>query len=260
MVKISVIPVFNDNYIWLIHDEVSHCAWAVDPGKSAPVIEYCKKNSLSLAGIFITHHHYDHTGGISELTAYANIPVYGPKKENILGVTHKLSAGDIVSLPVGTFNVLDVPGHTLGHIAYYNNTLQSKPILFIGDTLFSAGCGRLFEGSAEMMFQSLTQITQTLPDDTLIFCTHEYTEANLTFAIAVEPKNQALASYYKKVMHLRQAGKPSLPTTLRQEKAINPFLRTEEPEVIFSASSWKGKPLQSASETFAALRQWKDDF
>ena len=260
MVKISGIPAFDSNYIWLIFDDASRQAWVIDPGMSAPVLTYCQTNNLSLSGILITHHHPDHTGGITELLSHANIPVYGPKNEFIASVTDRLGGHDSLTLPIGTFHVLDVPGHTLGHIAYYSDTLLEHPVLFIGDTLFSAGCGRLFEGTASMMHHSISKVIGPLPDDTKIFCAHEYTEDNLAFAMTVEPTNPELQQYHKEVIRLRRAGKPTLPTTLSLEKTVNPFMRTTQTEVIKSTSAWAKQPLQTDLDVFTKLRQWKDNF
>jgi len=260
MIKILAIPAFNDNYIWLFYDQNSQAAWVVDPGIASPVIEHCTAHNLLLSGILITHHHADHTGGIKELLQYARAPVYGPANQAISEITERVRDNDQVTLPVGTFSVLEVPGHTLDHIAYYSDSLLEEPVLFIGDTLFSAGCGRLFEGTPKTMFDSLNHLIASLPKETLVYCTHEYTQANIKFALTVEPDNTALHTYSKQVNAMRHKGQPSLPTTLYQEQQINPFLRTTKTPVIKQASEWAKQSLETPLEVFATLRRWKDDF
>jgi hydroxyacylglutathione hydrolase len=255
--SMSVFPIkaFNDNYIWCLRNQ-SHCS-VVDPGDAAPVLAYCKDNQLTLSAILITHHHWDHTGGIDALlTAFPDIPVYGPQNKDIKQITVRLSQGDDLELAMlgVKFSVLEVPGHTLDHIAYYGDTG-----LFCGDTLFSAGCGRLFEGTPQQMFQSLAKLT-ALPNDTEVYCTHEYTMANIAFAEAVEPNNQALIDYKHWANKQRVKNTPTLPTNIQRELAVNPFLRCHSSELVTNVSQNMGAILTSEQATFASLRNWKDNF
>ena len=255
--SISVFPIkaFNDNYIWCLRNQ-THCT-VVDPGDAAPVLAYCKDNQLTLSAILITHHHWDHTGGIDALlAAFPDIPVYGPQNKEIKQITVHLSQDDDIELPqLGVkFSILEVPGHTLDHIAYYAETG-----LFCGDTLFSAGCGRLFEGSPQQMFQSLAKLT-ALPADTAVYCTHEYTMANIAFAEAAEPNNQALIDYKQWASEQRKNNNPTLPSIIQRELAVNPFLRCHSKELITNVSQNMGVTLASEQATFASLRSWKDNF
>jgi hydroxyacylglutathione hydrolase len=255
--SVSVFPIkaFNDNYIWCIHNK-THCS-VVDPGDAAPVLAYCQDNQLILSAIIITHHHWDHTGGIDALLAvFPNIQVYGPQNKNIKQITVRLSQGDnfeLTQLSV-KLSVLEVPGHTLDHIAYYGDIG-----LFCGDTLFSAGCGRLFEGTPQQMFTSLGKLT-ALPADTAVFCTHEYTMANIAFAEAVEPNNQALIDYKRWVNQQRAKSAPTLPSNIQRELDVNPFLRCHSKELVANVSKNMGARLASEQTTFASLRSWKDNF
>lgn len=253
LIQITPISAFQDNYIWIMHD--SKLAIVIDPGIADPVITFLEKQKINLAAILITHHHHDHVGGISKLNRQ-KVPVYGPEQEHILGLTQFVKEGDTVHLANNTFNfnVLAVPGHTLGHIVYYNNTL-----LFCGDTLFSAGCGRLFEGTAQQMYHSLQKIA-ALNDSIQIFCAHEYTLKNLQFAQHVEPSNPIIKKRIKAVELLRAKSQPTLPSTLALEKEINPFLRCHVPEVIERVEHYANKKLRDPVEVFAYLRQWKDHF
>jgi hydroxyacylglutathione hydrolase len=255
--SVSVFPIkaFNDNYIWCLHNQ-THCV-VVDPGDAAPVLAYCKDNQLILSAILITHHHWDHTGGIDALlTAFPDIPVYGPQNKGIKQITVRLSQDDGLELPqLGlTFSVLEIPGHTLDHIAYYGDTG-----LFCGDTLFSAGCGRLFEGTPQQMLMSLTKLTM-LPADTAVYCAHEYTVANIAFAEAVEPNNQALTDYKHWAKQQRQKNVPTLPSNIRRELAVNPFLRCHSAELVKNVSQNVSSALTSEQATFTSLRNWKDNF
>ncbi len=259
MLKIQAIPVFNDNYIWIFYSRESFCAWAIDPGMSEPVISFCTQNKLTLSGILVTHHHFDHTGGIEELIAHTPVPVYGPENKAMPYITQSFNDGESLSLSVGNFKIISVPGHTLDHISYFsNNLIASNPVLFIGDTLFSAGCGRIFEGTAEQMLNSLKKIS-ALPVNTLIYPAHEYTLSNIDFALTVEPDNNNLSSYQKKVQTLRNNDQPSLPTTLIEQLSINPFLRITSPTIIKNVSQWSGRPMKTNQDTFANLRLWKDN-
>lgn len=250
---ISPISIFQDNYIWCLTRPSQAAMAVVDPGDAAAVIDFATSNAKTLTTILITHHHWDHTDGIAILKQkYPEVRVIGPAYEaaRIEGLTELVKDDDSIVLPELELElqVMHVPGHTLGHIAFYQ-----APWLFCGDTLFSAGCGRLFEGSPEQMHQSLQRLAQ-LPDDTEIYCTHEYTLANLAFAREVEPTNQAVITAQAECRQRRNNQLPTLPSTLRHEKAINPFLRCQEPELQTKYGT------ESAEATFAALRSAKDQF
>ncbi|MBD3669976.1 MAG: hydroxyacylglutathione hydrolase [Gammaproteobacteria bacterium] len=255
MLTINAIPAFEDNYIWALTIEGGELAAVVDPGDADPVIEYLDKHGLKLGAILITHHHGDHTGGIRELLHhYGELPVYGPAGERIPALTHALKEDDTVTLEDlhASFRVIDAPGHTRGHILYHGEGL-----LFCGDTLFAGGCGRLFEGTPEQMYNSLSKI-EALPDSTLVYCAHEYTEANLGFAEIAEPDNQALHQRIAETRRLRAQGEATVPSLLALEKATNPFLRSHQPELIEAAEGFAGHSLNSPAEVFATVRHWKD--
>jgi hydroxyacylglutathione hydrolase len=257
MLKVTPVNAFSDNYIWLIHaTDASRRVVAVDPGDSAPVIRYLQREGLELAAILITHHHADHVGGVSRLVALFEVPVYGPAGESIPCRTTALSGGDQVTLDdLGLhFDVVDVPGHTAGHIAYHGHGA-----LFCGDTLFSGGCGRLFEGTPKQMSHSL-DVLAALPPDTKIYCTHEYTLSNLRFAATVEPDNAALADYVRDAKATRAKGNPTLPSTLSLETRINPFLRCDRETVHQAAEQHSGRILQDRVDVFTVVRAWKDEF
>jgi hydroxyacylglutathione hydrolase len=249
--EISFIPAFKDNYIWLLTR--GKRAFVVDPGDAAPVIARLEADDLTLEGILITHHHADHQGGVAELTARWHPEVYAPANESITGRTRPLSGGEQIKVLDQMVAVMAVPGHTLGHLAYV-----APGALFCGDTLFGAGCGRLFEGSPEQMSSSLDRIA-ALPDATLVYCAHEYTEMNLRFALAVEPENAALQARVAKVAALRAAGLPSVPSTLGEEKATNPFLRCSENSVIEAGLQHAAVDRKKTS-VFKAIRGWRNDF
>ena len=264
LLQVWPIPAFDDNYIWCIHDGKS--ALVVDPGDAAPVLEYLEQAHLSLKGILVTHHHADHTGGIiSLLNALGNqIPVYGPFGDNIPGRTQIAKEGDKIEIasPRISLTVYEVPGHTLSHIAYFANMQANvlEPMLFCGDTLFASGCGRLFEGTPSQMFQSLTKFA-ALPKNTLVFCTHEYTLSNIRFALAVEPNNQNLIAWSQQAQELRQKGLPTLPTTIGHELQVNPFLRSNQAEVVNAAKAIATQAdLPSPAHVLAVIRAWKDRF
>lgn len=250
---VSPLPAFNDNYIWLLHRGVN--AVVVDPGDAAPVDAALAEQGLRLAAILVTHHHADHQGGVAALVERWQAAVYGPVAESITALTHPLLGGEEIELPglAARFSVLAVPGHTRGHLAY----LCGKR-LFCGDTLFGAGCGRLFEGTPQQMFDSLAKI-RALPDDCEIFCAHEYTEMNLRFAAAVEPENRAIGRRIEAVRARRAAGLPTVPSSLALEKATNPFLRCHEPSVIAAAEA-HGCTGDDPVAVFATIRRWRNEF
>ncbi|MFJ4289788.1 hydroxyacylglutathione hydrolase [Cupriavidus sp. NPDC089707] len=265
MLKVEPIPAFQDNYIWAIHD--GHHAAVVDPGESAPVEQFLAQRGLALGAIVITHHHGDHQGGVADLLAAhprtpsgAPMPVLGPASERIGGRTRALREGDEVTLaePAVTLRVLDVPGHTAGHIAYVGDLAEAGRAVFCGDTLFASGCGRLFEGSPAQMLASLDKLAG-LPGDTRVYCAHEYTRSNVRFARAVEPDNAALAAWERRVDALRAADTPTLPTTIAHEREVNPFLRSREASVRAAVSA-HGGATDSDAKAFGALRGWKDNF
>jgi len=255
-IEVQPISALKDNYIWVLVNKKNKTAIVVDPGEAPPVLEFLQKNDLSLLAIFITHHHWDHTNGIEEILNFKKVPVYGSANEKITHLTHPLRELDIVSVPEFPldFQVLEIPGHTVGHIAYY-----SPGMLFCGDTLFSAGCGRLFEGTAEQMFISLQKLA-ALPDDTKVYCAHEYTLNNLRFAASVEANNQEIMNRISFVTALRDKNLPSLPSTMKEEKETNPFLRCGVLEVKWNVEKQVNRKLESLVETFAMLRKWKDEF
>lgn len=256
---LDVIPVraLRDNYIWLIRGPDNPARVAiVDPGEPEPVERALAEHALAPAAVLVTHHHPDHTGGVAALAARYAVPVFGPAGEAAGVVTHRLEDGERFALPDhgARFEVLHIPGHTLGHIAF-----SGHGALFCGDTLFSAGCGRLFEGTPEQMLASLERLA-ALPNATRVYCGHEYTAANLAFAAAVEPDNAAVTAYRSKVAGLLAAGEPTLPSTIELERAVNPFLRTAQGAVRRAAGQWSGKALNDKVRVFAALRRWKDEF
>lgn len=253
MFDIIRIPAFKDNYIWLLRKGAA--AAVVDPGDARPVLDVLEQEGLSLSAILITHHHADHQGGVTELLAHHSAEVFGPAAESIAGISKPLRGGDTISIaPCDIqFQVIAVPGHTLGHIAYYGSGC-----LFCGDTLFAGGCGRLFEGTAVQMADSLARLA-ALPDDTAVYCAHEYTQANLHFALAVEPLNRRLQSRIEEVAVTRARGGATLPSTIAIEKATNPFLRCGQPDVAASARS-RVPAARDEVAVFAALREWKNSF
>lgn len=256
MDTIDIVPIraFQDNYIWCLRRGTA--AVVVDPGDAAPVLDYLSAGGLQLAAILTTHHHGDHVGGNAALLTKYNVPVFGPARENIPGITRKLREGDEFDVPaVGMhMRVLDVPGHTAGHIAYHGDG-----VLFCGDTLFSCGCGRLFEGTAAQMYDSLAKLA-ALPGDTRVYCAHEYTLSNLRFARAADPGNTAVEQREASARAALASGNPSLPSTIESERAANPFLRSAIGSVAESASRHAGQKLTSPVAVFAALRKWKDGF
>ena len=258
MSKLIVLPVpaFNDNYLWLIHD--GQYAAAVDPGDATPIMAALKAHNLSLVAILLTHHHADHVGGVQNLLQHANIPVFGPRTENIGGVTVPLAEGDHAVVPELnlTLSVLDVPGHTSGHIAY---VAPEQHWLFCGDTLFAGGCGRLFEGTPAQMVSSLAKLTN-LPDNTQVYCAHEYTLSNLRFALAAEPNNHALQARFSVEQAKRDQGLPTVPSNIGLEKATNPFLRYSQSQIIQGLQANGRLAGDDPIASFAALREWKNNF
>jgi hydroxyacylglutathione hydrolase len=257
--NLIAVPAFADNYIWMLHD--GREAIVVDPGEAAPVVHALEQHALKLAAIVVTHHHGDHIGGVDALRPLlpdGRGPVYGPATEKIPEPYAALSDGDAITLFGTRFEVIFVPGHTAGHIAYFGTPPGEAPILFCGDTLFSGGCGRLFEGTPAQMHASLSRLAG-LPGETRVCCAHEYTLGNLKFALEVEPRNAALLDYRARCRALREQGLPTLPGTMGCELAVNPFLRTAEPDVQ-AAAVQHGARADDAVSVFAALRQWKNDY
>lgn len=254
--RIHPIPILQDNYVWTLIDDNKKQAVIVDPGESAPVEDFLLQNQLTLRAILITHHHLDHTNGILSLVEKNAVPVFAPATENIMGKTHPVQAGDKINIPDFPLHltVLAIPGHTLGHVAYYES-----PMLFCGDTLFASGCGRIFEGTPEQMYASLQQLA-ALPLDTKVYCAHEYTLNNLLFAKTAEPNNQEIIKRLAIVKALREKDQPTLPSLLADEKATNPFLRCDSPELIAQVTNQAGKSLENPAQVFAELRKWKDHF
>lgn len=257
MMQVFAVPAFADNYLWVLA-EGSNAA-VVDPGDAAPIEAFLAQNALTLTAILATHHHGDHVGGLTALAERWKCPAFGPAGERIAGLTRTLREGDSVEVPgLGvTFHVLDVPGHTAGHIAYVRR--DAAPLAFVGDTLFACGCGRLFEGTAAQMVASLAKL-KALPAGTLAYCAHEYTMANIRFAEAVEPGNAALAARKAREAAKRARGEPTVPMRIGEELATNPFLRWDAPGVVASASRQAGRPLHDPVEVFAAIRTWKNNF
>lgn len=261
------LPAFSDNYIWLLHDGVN--ALVVDPGDAQPVIEALAQLKLHLSSILVTHHHLDHVGGVNQLRTATGARVFGPARETIPEPLQRLTHGQTVSTEYTlglNFRVMDVPGHTAGHIAYYCDSVDVEgngaPLLFCGDTLFSGGCGRLFEGTPAQMLASLDSLA-ALPGETRVCCTHEYTLSNLRFARALEPHNAELARYQAQCQALRDKNQPTLPSTVALELLINPFLRTRQSTVIESACGFNGALAENRTDNvavFATVREWKNQF
>lgn len=255
--SILTVPAFDDNYLWIIHDG-QHAA-VVDPGDASPILEALAAHQLVLSAILLTHHHADHIGGVIPLLAHAAVPVFGPAKDQISSVSRPLHQDGQITVPGINLNlsVVEVPGHTLGHIAYF---APEQHWLFCGDTLFAGGCGRIFEGTPEQMLHSLDKLA-ALPDDTTIYCAHEYTMSNLKFAQEIEPSNPDLISRIEREQHKRNLGIPTVPSQMLLEKQTNPFLRSRNADVVqrlFAAGKISAR--QNEIENFAALREWKNHF
>ena len=254
MYSVEPIKAYDDNYIWLI--STNEGSIIVDPGESKKIIEGIDKNKIDLKAILITHHHFDHTNGLQDLLDIDNFDVFGPVN-NINGINNKVGDSDQFSVIGIDFEVIEIPGHTLDHIGFYSFN-NGDPILFCGDTLFAGGCGRVFEGTYQQMFEALKKISR-LPKNTKIYCGHEYTLSNIKFALEVDPNNIKLQNEYKNVQELMKSNKPSLPTTIEKELDINPFLRCDDLDIQKNIVK-KFNVDDSEFEIFTAIRKWKDNF
>jgi len=257
MLTVTPIEAFSDNYIWCLQEESGSEAFVVDPGDGQAVLNALEGRGLELAGVLITHHHFDHTGGLDTLLAHKQVPVYGPHNPAIGQVTQRLAQGDRITVLGTEFEVIECPGHTLDHIAFASTDEQQ--LLFCGDTLFAGGCGRLFEGDAATMYESLGRLA-ALPANTRVYCAHEYTLANLRFAAAVEPRNEELQARIRRDRESRDQNIPTVPSTLALELATNPFLRSSEPAVAGHMEERDAIDPTDPVAVFAAVRGWKDNF
>lgn len=260
---IQAVPAFSDNYIWLVRGPSGNSAFVVDPGDAAPVEAALDREGLRLSAILLTHHHPDHVGGVARLRARGEVRVFGPPGEDIDDIDTHVSEGDAFVVPGVdmALKVIDVPGHTRGHIAYYCDRFGSddRPVLFSGDTLFAGGCGRIFEGTPEQMHASLAKLA-VLPGETLVHCAHEYTLSNLRFAAAVEPRCDTVAQRLAEAEAVRAAGLPTVPSNIMAELQTNPFLRCRVEAVVAAAASRLGRAPVTEVECFAAIREWKNVF
>lgn len=260
MLNITPIPIYDDNYVWIIETN-DHC-WVVDPGDHKPVIKALIQIGKPLAGILVTHRHWDHITGIQPLWAHFSlnsnspIPIYRPESLNLPCPSIAVNEGDIINIASFDVSIMEIPGHTKDHIAFYIKELDT---LFSGDTIFACGCGRLFDGSMEELYKALHKI-KALPESTIIYCTHEYTLANIEFALAVEPNNQQLQDRQKHCQALRDNNLPTLPTTVKLEQQTNPFLRTEQPCIQQSVSKQAGSSITDCFSAFSELRLWKNRY
>lgn len=258
--RLIPLPAFSDNYLWLWQQGPQGVV--VDPGDATPVLEALAAESLTLAAILVTHHHADHIGGVTHLHTTTGATVYGPARENVPEPFTPVMAGETLTILGQTVAVIDVPGHTAGHVAYFLPHAMPQPVLFSGDTLFSGGCGRIFEGTPAQMLTSLDTLS-ALPSETQICCAHEYTLSNLRFALAVEPNNSDLQAYASQCQQLRVAGQPTLPALLGKERQINPFLRVRHPEIRRAVAQHAHLSIADQNNdvvVFAALREWKNNF
>ncbi len=258
--RIIQVAALTDNYNYILHEPNSGLTAVVDPSEFSPIDKALSDNGLSLDLIIHTHHHHDHIGGDAELVKKFDCEIVGPKydQHRIPNMGRALVDGDRFELGQASARVFYVPGHTLGHIAYFTNKTLT-PVLFCGDTLFSGGCGRIFEGTAEQMLASLSKLAN-LPDNTSVYCAHEYTQANLKFALTVDPNNEALINYNNKVAMLRDNNQSTVPTTIKLEKLINPFLRSHETALQQSANDYNSMCHTNSLDTFTTIRRWKDQF
>ena len=254
MIHATPLEAFDDNYIWLIRQGDRPEVAVVDPGDADPVFAAVERDGIRPVAILVTHHHGDHTGGVAELAERFGIPVFGPRNERIPACDHPLGDGESIEIPEidARFAVMELPGHTRGHIVYHGHGL-----LFCGDTLFTGGCGRLFEGTPAQMHASLERIRR-LPPETAVHCAHEYTLANLAFAAVAEPDNDDITARTVDAKAARAANRPTVPSTLELERRTNPFLRSDHPDLIRAAEAFAGRPLTSGAEVFATVRHWKD--
>jgi hydroxyacylglutathione hydrolase len=250
--SIEPIPILETNYVWALHN--GREAVLVDPGRAAAPLQWLRDRSLRLTGLLITHHHWDHTDGIDEILEAHSVPVYGPDDARIPQVDHPLAEGDTLSLdhPALDLEVLNVPGHTSIHLAFVG-----PDFVLCGDALFSAGCGRLFEGDAEQMQASLDKLA-ALPGQTRVYCAHEYTQDNCRFALQVEPDNDELTARLEQVIRMRRNHQITLPSTIADELSFNPFLRTRHPDVIAAARHRNPGCGTEPHEVFGVIRRWKD--
>ena len=254
MLSVKPIKAYQDNYIWLV--STNEGSIVVDPGESKKILNLIDNNEIDLKGVLITHHHFDHTNGLSDLLNKRGLEVYGPKN-NVHGINNIVKNNDKFTVIGIDFEVIEIPGHTLDHIAFYSFN-DGEPILFCGDTLFSGGCGRVFEGTFDQMFIALKKISK-YPSETKIFCGHEYTLSNLKFALAVDENNEDLIKEYDNIKNMVDSGNPSLPTILEKELKINPFLRCDNHHIKNKIVS-KFNTSDDELEVFSALRQWKNNF
>ena len=251
-INIEAIRAFSDNYIWAVHDN-QYCV-LVDPGEAPGALEFLRRGNLRLAGLLLTHHHPDHTGGVDAIRAQHPAPAWGPPDPRMPARITEVREGERIEIPELrlNFDVLETPGHTTSHIAFHG-----RGLLFCGDTLFSVGCGRLFEGNPEQMLRSLDKLGQ-LPPDTAVYCGHEYTADNCSFALKVDPENPALQARSSQVRELRRDDRITLPSSIGDEKACNPFMRTREPAVVRAAADREPGHADTPEAVFGVIRRWKD--